>query len=171
MTATLEAEAPTTDATDATEKVDGRKERERDFSKFTEAHQSLADYINADAKVVEAGIVGITPNQVKAVLALRTEWADTPERKAEREQRKLAREEEKKEFAGLTDEEIKAEKAARRAESSAKKMQAKVQEALDRAAALREGKDLGGKELAEAVEAAQNGTVVDEEKRRISRKK
>lgn len=164
MTAVVEAEAP------QTEKKDGRKERERDFTKYRESDESLATYINADAKVQEAGIT-LTPNQVKAVLSLRTEWADTPERKAEREARKREREEEKKQFAGLTDEQIAAEKKARRAEKQAEKMQAKVQEALDRAAALREGKDLSGKDLAAAVEAAQNGSEPEGEKRRITRKK
>jgi hypothetical protein len=172
MTATVEAEAPeSTEVTEAPKKRGRPKgeKQERDFTKYTEAHESLANYINADEKVKEAGLE-ISPNLVKAVLALRTEWADTPERKAEREERKRQREEEKKQFAGMSDEEIKAEKAARRAERTAQKMQAKVAEALARAAALREGKDLSGADLAAAVESAQNGSDSGE-KRRITRKK
>lgn len=159
------------------EKVDGRKNRTRDFSKFTEAHQSLADYINSNPEYQAAGLQGITPNHVKAVLSLRTEWADTPERKAEREARKAEREEEKSQFAGMTDEEIKAEKAARRAEKQASKLQAKIDAALAKAKAIREGKDASGADLVAAVEAQQNGSVESGEsgeseekpKRRIGR--
>jgi hypothetical protein len=163
MTATLEA-----DATEAPKKRGRPKGQpvERDFTKHTEDNASLAEFINADEKVKEAGIT-VTPFQVKAILALRSDWADTPERKAEREKRKAEREAEKKQFAGMTDEEIKAEKAARRAEKSAEKMQAKVQEALDRAKAIREGKDLSGADLAAAVESQQNGA---EGKRKLPRK-
>lgn len=170
MTATVEAEAPeTTEATG--KKKRGRPKgdvRERDFSKYTEAHESLANFINEDEKVKEAGLE-ISPNLVKAVLALRGDWADTPERKAEREARKREREEEKKQFVGMTEEEIKAEKAARRAERTAQKMQEKVAEALARAAALREGKDASGADLAAAVEAQQNGAETTG-KRKLARK-
>lgn len=164
MTDVLEAE--TSNKTES-----GRKERERDFSKFSESHQSLADYINADEKVIEAGITGITPNQVKAVLALRNDWADTPERKAEREARKAEREAEKAEFAGLTAEEVKAERAARRAEKQAEKLEARVKEALEKAARIREGKDATGADLAAAVEAQQNGAeTANTGKRKMTRK-
>lgn len=165
MTATLEA-----DTTEAPKKRGRPKGQpvERDFTKHSDDNVSLAEFINADAKVQEAGIT-VTPAQVKAVLALRNDWADTPERKAEREARKAEREAEKKQFEGLTDEEIKAEKAARRAEKSAAKMQEKVQEALDRAAAIRSGKDLSGSDLAAAVEAQQNGAETG--KRKLPRNK
>lgn len=165
MTATLEAE--TTEAPKKRGRPKGQPV-ERDFTKHTEDNASLAEFINADSKVQEAGIT-VTPFQVKAVLALRSDWADTPERKAEREKRKAEREAEKQQFAGMTEEEIKAEKAARRAEKTAEKMQAKVQEALERAAAIRSGKDLSGADLAEAVEAQQNGAETSG-KRKLPRK-
>lgn len=157
------------------EKVDGRKNRTRDFSKFSEVHQSLASYINNNETYQASGQEDITPNQVKAVLALRGEWADTPERKAEREARKAEREAEKAQYAGMTDEEIKAEKAAKRAEKQAEKLQAKIDAALAKARALREGKDASGADLVAAVEAQQNGSEApepeseDRPRRRIGR--
>lgn len=145
------------------EKVDGRKNRTRDFSKFSESHQSLANYVNSNPEFQAAGLPTLTPGQVKALLALRTDWADTPQRKAEREARKAEREAEKAEFVGMTDEEIKSEKAARRAEKQAAKLQAKIDEALAKARAIREGKDASGADLVAAVEAQQNGSVENED--------
>jgi uncharacterized protein YozE (UPF0346 family) len=143
--------------------------KSRDFSKFTEKHQELADYINSHADYVSAGLAPITPNQVKAAFALRTEFNNTPEVKAAREARKVQLAEEKKLYAGLTQEEIKAEKAAKRAEAQAAKLQARVQAALEKAKAIREGKDASGEDVAAAVDAA----VGDDsgEKRRIGRKR
>lgn len=153
-----------TDASDASE--DGKS---RDFSKFTEKHKELADYINAHPDYLKAGLPPVTPNQVKAAFTLRTEFNNTPEVRAAREARKLQLAEEKKLYAGLTQEEIKAEKAAKRAEAQAAKLQARVQAALEKAKAIREGKDASGEDIAAAVDAA----VSDDsgEKRRIGRKR
>lgn len=180
MTAVIEGntEVDETEGQTEQEKADGRKERERDFSKHTVAHQELADFVNADEKFVEAGIAPVNANQVKAILALRTDFNDTPEKIAERAARKAEREELEKKFAGLTKEEIVAEKAAARAETQAAKLQKRVEEALAKAAALREGKDASGADLAAEIEASQNGSVPepeadseDEPKRRIGRRK
>jgi len=165
MTDVIDAEAAETTETEA--KRRGRKPGERDFTKFTDDHQGLANFVNADPKFVEAGIESVTPNQVKAILALRTDYNDTPERKALKEERKAAREAEKAEFAGMDPEQVKAEKAARRAEKQAEKMQARVAEALAKAQAIREGRDASGADLAAAVEAQQNGAETG--KRKLSR--
>lgn len=162
MTAVME-DQQVVESDDSTQ-TDGRKSR--DFSKFTEKHQELADYINSHPDVVSAGIPAITPNQVKAAFALRGEFNDTPEVKAAREERRKQREEEKKQFAGMTPEEIKAEKAAKRAEAQAAKLEARVKEALAKAQAIREGKDASGEDVAAAVEAKQ-----DDSKRKIGRRR
>lgn len=132
------------------------EKKSRDFSKFTEKHKELADFINANEDYQKAELSAITPQQVKAVLALRTDFNDTPEVKAERAKRKAEREEEKKQFEGLSAEQIKAEKAARRAEATADKLRKRVEEAMAKAAAIREGKDASGEDVAAAVEAAQS---------------
>ena len=117
-------------ATEATEAEDS--EKSRDFTKFTVKHAELAEYINANADFLKANLPAVTPGLVKAILALRTEHANTPEVKAAREIRKAALAEEKKQFAGLTTEQVKAEKAARRAEAQAEKLRARVEEAHSR---------------------------------------
>jgi hypothetical protein len=156
MTDTIEfAPATEVEANDS-----DKANKARDFSKFRPAHQELADYVNANS-----GLDPVTPNQVKAILALKTEFAGSPEQKAAREERKAALAAEKAKFAGLTAEEIKAERSARRAEAQAEKLQARVAEALAKAQALREGKDASGADLAAAVEA-EVGTVEDGEKKR-----
>lgn len=183
MTAVIEGstEVDETEGQTEQEKEDGRKNRERDFTKTSDSHQELADFINSNDKYAEAVAAGVTTpvtaNQVKAILALRTDYADTPEKKAEREARKAEREAEAQKYAGLTKEEIAAEKAAKRAETQAAKLQKRVEEALAKAAALREGKDASGADLAAEIEASQNGSVAeteaegDEPKRRIGRRK
>lgn len=170
MTAMIEDQQVVEDD-DSTQTVAETSEdsKSRDFTKFTEKHQELADYINAHADYVSAGVAPITPNQVKAAFALRTEFNNTPEVKEARAARKLLLEEEKKQFAGLTSEEIKAEKAAKRAEAQAAKLQARVEEALAKAQAIREGKDASGEDVAAAVEAAMGDD--SGEKRRIGRKR
>lgn len=170
MTAVLEDQQVVDD--EVTSKATGSEKdgRARDFSKFTEKHQELADYINSHEDYVKAGLAPITPNQVKAAFALRTEFNDTPEVKEAREARKAQLAEEKKQYAGLTLEQIKAEKAAKRAEAQAAKLQARVQEALAKAQAIREGKDASGEDVAAAVEAAQAEDDSAPQKRRIGRK-
>lgn len=169
MTAVIEDQQVVEDDSTQTVADTSHDSKSRDFSKFTEKHQELANYINAHPDYLSAGIAPITPNQVKAAFVLRGEFNDTPEVKAAREARKIQLEEEKKQFAGLTAEEIKAEKAAKRAEAQAAKLQARVQEALAKAQAIREGKDASGEDVAAAVDAAVGDD--SEGKRRIGRKR
>lgn len=160
MTDTIEF----TEAETVTVEGDNKATKSRDFTKFRPAHQELADYVNANS-----GLDPVTPNQVKAILALRSDFANSPEQKAAREERKAKLAAEKERFAGLTAEEIKAERAARRAEAQAAKLQARVAEALAKAQALREGKDATGEDIAAAVEA-EVGDGGDEKKRRFGRR-
>jgi hypothetical protein len=164
MTATLENEVDVTEvsATEVEAQNDDKANKNRDFTKFRPAHQELADFVNANS-----GLDPVTPNQIKAILALRTDFANSPEVKAAREERKAKAAEEKAKFAGLTQEEIKSERAARRAEAQAAKLQARVAEALAKAQALRENKDATGEDIAAAVEAEVADS--DEKKRRIRR--
>ncbi len=139
--------------------------RGRDFSKFRPVHQELADYVNA-----RSGLDPITPNQVKALLALRAEFSKSPEQVAAREQRKAEREAAKSRYAGMTPDQIKAAKAADRAERQAARLEARVAEAKAKAEALRSSATASGEDLAAAVEAAQSDEG-DEGKRRIGRRK
>ena len=162
MTITDESTVVLDDEAPAGETAEQRSLRQRDFTKFTAKHQELANYINA-----HSGLDAITPNQVKAALILRTDFNNTPEQVAKRDQRKAELAAEKEKFAGLTDVQIKAEKAARRAEAQAQKMQARVDEARKKAEELRSAAAASGEDLASAVESAQNG---EETKRpRLSR--
>ena len=140
----------------------GRK-RDRDFTKFKENHKELADFVNE-----HSGLDAVTPNQVKAILTLRADFNNTPEQVSKREQRKAELEAEKKKYEGMTDEQIKAAKAADRVEKQVTKMEARIQEARAKAQALREGKDASGADLAAQVEAEQNGSE-EGGKRRIGR--
>ena len=45
---------------------------DRDFTKFNKMHQEIADYVNANS-----GLDALTPNQVKAVLLLRADFANS----------------------------------------------------------------------------------------------
>lgn len=153
-TVVLEDEAP------AVETVE--QKRERDFTKFRPAHQELADFVNA-----RSGLDPISPNQVKALLALRTDFNNTPKVKAQREARRIELAATKVQFDGMTDAQIKAEKAARRAEAQAAKLQARVAEAQAKADALRNAQAASGEDLASAVESAQNGE--DSKRPRLSR--
>jgi hypothetical protein len=145
-TVVLEDEAP------AGETAEQKKAREADFTKFTAKHQEIAEYVNA-----HSGLDPITPNQIKAVLVLRTKFNNMPDQKAKRDQRKAELAAEKAKFAGMTDVQIKAEKAARRAEAQAQKMQARVDEARKKAEELRSAAVASGEDLASTVESAQNG--------------
>ena len=154
FTVEIEDEAPAVE--------DKKTERGRDFSKFRPAHQELADFVNA-----HSGLDPISPNQVKALLALRTDFNNTAEVKAQREARKAELAAEKAKFNGMTDAQIKAEKAARRAEAQAAKLQARVAEAQAKAEALRNAQAASGEDLASAVESAQNGD--DSKRPKLSR--
>jgi hypothetical protein len=87
-----------TDTEGTSEAPKKRKRRAHDFTKFRDFHQEVADYVNA-----RSGLDPVSPNQVKAVLLLRTDFANTPEQIAAREASKAALEAEKKRYAGLTE--------------------------------------------------------------------
>lgn len=176
MTITFDAPDVELTGTDATVEVSEQtttgKKRERDFSKFRPAHQELADFVNANS-----GLDPITPNQVKALLALRIDFNNLPEQISQREVRKQEREAAKTKYAGMNAEQVKAAKAAERAERQATKLEARVAEAKAKAEALRSSVTASGEDLAAAVEAAQSDhsdqadTEPSEEKRRIGRRR
>ena len=177
MTAVVEDEVTvvededTTGAADASDGDDDEDSKSRDFTKFTKKHEEIAAFINANEDYVKAGLEPLTAGQVKAAFALRTDFNKTPEALAAAAERKAKREAEKEKYAGLTAEQIKTEKAAARAEEQAKKLQARVQAALAKAQAIREGKDASGEDVAAAVEAEQGETPAEAPKRRIGRGK
>jgi hypothetical protein len=152
--------------------------RERDFTKFRPSHQELADYVNENS-----GLDPITPNQVKAILALRIDFNNLAEQIANRDQRKTEREAARTKYVGMNAEQIKAAKAAERAERQATKLEARVVEAKAKAEALRSSVTASGEDLAAAVEAAQaevateaantdtTGEDSGEGKRRIGRRR
>lgn len=169
MTITIDApDVDTTEdevTTEGTEVEASTSKRERDFSKFRPAHQELADYVNA-----HSGLDPITPNQVKALLALRIDFNKLPEQVSTREARKSEREAAKTKYDGMSADQVKAAKAAERAERQAAKLEARVMEARAKAEALRSSVTASGEDLAAAVEAAQ-ATDESEEKRRIGRRR
>jgi hypothetical protein len=171
MTITFDApdvELTGTEATVPSEQTTEGKKRERDFTKFRPSHQELAEFVNANS-----GLDPITPNQVKALLALRIDFNNLPEQVAKRDERKTDREAAKTKYAGMNADQIKAAKAAERAERQATKLEARVVEAKAKAEALRSSVTASGEDLAAAVEAAQADSDADEsgEKRRIGRRR
>ena len=134
-----------------------KKKRARDFTKFTEMHQELANYVNQNS-----GIDAITPQQVKALLTLRIDFMKLPEQIARREQRKLERKAEKTKYDGMSPEQIKGAKAAERAEKHAAKLEARVAAARAKVEELRLAATATGSDLAAAVEAAQQQTTQEE---------
>lgn len=140
----------------------GRK-RDRDFTKFRPQHAELAEYVNENS-----GLAPVTPQQVKAILALRTDFNNTADQISKREERKAELSAERTKYAGMSDEEIKAAKAADRVERQAEKLRKRLDEALAKANAIRHGSEAGGSDLAAAVEAEQDN---DDEtpKRRFGR--
>lgn len=174
---TITFDAPDVELTEeataeATETTTTGKKRGRDFTKFRPAHQQLADYVNA-----HSGLDPITPNQVKALLALRVDFNNLPEQVSERAARKAEREAAKTKYDGMNADQIKAAKAAERAERQAAKLEARVNEAKAKAEALRSSVTASGEDLAAAVEAAQAESAQAEsadkgdEKRRIGRRR
>lgn len=169
MTITFDApdvEITEEDAPVASEQTTTGKKRERDFTKFRPSHKELADYVNA-----HSGLAPITPNQVKALLSLRIDFNNLPEQIALREERKAERAAARTKYEGMNSEQIKAAKAAERAERQAAKLEARVAEAKAKAEALRSSVTASGEDLAAAVEAAQGDTEQVEEKRRIGRRR
>lgn len=145
------------------------KKRERDFTKFRPAHQELADFVNENS-----GLDPISPNQVKALLALRVDFNKLPEQVEKREQRKTEREAEKQKYAGMSAEQVKVQRAADRAEKHAAKLEARVAEAKAKAEALRSSATMDGTDLVAAVEAAQteqDDNIEAPSKRRLGRRR
>ena len=149
---TMMIDAPDVAMPDMTDQDSTTKEskRERDFTKFRPSHQELADYVN-----MHSGLDPVTPNQVKAILALRVDFNNLPEQIEKRNERKIARETERAKYAGLSPEQVKAQRAADRAEKQAAKLEARVAEAKAKAEALRSSVAASGEDLAAAVQAAQ----------------
>lgn len=135
---------------DSMSSPDNKKKRERDFSKFRPSHQELADFVNANS-----GLSPVTPNQVKAILALRVDFNNLPDQISKREERRRERAAAKTRYDGMTPDQVKAAKAAERAERQAAKLEARVAEAKAKAEALRSSAAASGEDLAAAVEAAQ----------------
>lgn len=168
------------DAPDATEEMEDeqepiveaqskRKRRERDFTKFNDLHQGLADYVNE-----HSGLDPITPNQVKALLTLRVDFAKLPAQIEQRNLRKAQRQAQKTKYDGMTPEQIKSAKAAERAERHAERLEARVAAAKAKVEELRQAATASGSDLAAAVEAAQHQAVEEENtssKRRLGRRR
>ena len=133
---------------------------DRNFQTFNKMHQEVADYVNA-----HSGLDAVSPQQVKAVLLLRADFANSEDQKQIRETRKQEREAEAKQYEGLDPEDVKVLKAAKRAKENADKMEARAAEALARAAELRSANEASGEDLAAAVGNAQG----EGERRRIRR--
>lgn len=176
MTITIDAPAEIesdvdVEETTTEEQSSSTKKRERDFSKFRPSHQELADYVNQ-----HSGLEPVTPNQVKAILALRVDFNNLPDQVSKREQRKMEREAARTRYDGMTPDQIKAAKAAERAERQAAKLEARVAEAKAKAEALRTSAAASGEDLAAVVEAAQAmpeamPEAEDKGKRRIGRRR
>lgn len=170
MTVTDEqtTEAPAEETTETAS--EGSRKREHDFTKVRPFHEEIASFINAHPKYLEAELGNITPNQVKAVLLLRTDFANTPEQVAEREAKKAAAEAEKKLYEGLTDDQIKAAKAVKKAEEAEARLLKRAAEARANAERLRTEASASGSDLAAAV-AAQQGESADEGDEDTSRRR
>ncbi len=159
MTATIEDTKPdTAETTPEGETEEQKKARERDFSKFTEKHQELAEFVNADKDFKKAGLEDVTANQVKAILALRTDWGNSPEQAAAREERKAAKAEEAKQYEGKSADQIKLLKQAKAAEAQEAKLQKRIDEAKAKAAQFKAAANGSGEDLA-AVVAAQEAAA------------
>ena len=105
---------------------------DRDFTTINDLHIEIANYVNA-----RSGLPPVTPHQVKAVLALRTDHMRSPERVAARQQAQEARDRMKEErianeakYANMTDEQKRAVKKAERAQAAFDKARAEAQRLL-----------------------------------------
>ena len=141
-----------------------RKKRDRDFTKFRPQHAELAEYVNENS-----GLPPVSPQQVKAILALRTDFNNLPGQIAERELRKQTLAAERSKYECMSDEQIKAAKAADRVERQASKLRKRLEEAVAKAEAIRHGSEAGDEDLAAAVEAEQEGFDDSSSKRRFGR--
>lgn len=176
MTAVLDDETVAVD--NAVEGEDAPKKRgpkpgtkrERNFQNASEMHADLAAFVNTHPEYISAGLSPVTAEQVRAVLVLRSDFGNTPEIQSKREARKAARALEKEKYAGLTDDQIKAQKAADRAEKQAAKLQERIDAIKAKAEALRNGTEASGADLVAAVESDQADAEGSEKpKRRFGR--
>lgn len=143
MTATIEApEVTEHDENDE----DGKGGR--DFTKVRQSHIDLATYVNE-----HSGLPPVSPYQVKAIQALRTDFNKLPEQVAARAARKAEIEAEKKKYEGMSPEQIRAAKQSKRALATAERMQAKAAEAMAKAEQLKAAAAGDGEALAALVEA------------------
>lgn len=124
--------------------------RGRDFSKVRPYHEQLAAFVNE-----RSGLDPVTANQIKAVLALRTDYGNTDEAKQAREARHAELEAAKLKYAGLTPDQVKAKKAAERAQEQAERMQKKAAEAVAKAQQLAAAASGSGEDLQSVVQASQ----------------
>ena len=158
MTSTVDApEGVDVDESEGTTTVDESKKRgrnpDRDFTKFVQRHQDLADFINAHEAFQAAGLPEVTPNVVKVVQLLAEDFRNTPEQIAARKQREQERKNEEKEFQGLDPEEIKELKAANRKAKQLAEVQERRQALLDKARQIRESNEASGEDLETASQA------------------
>jgi superfamily II RNA helicase len=177
MTATIEDTGTSAESIDEDNDADevettetkGKRGRTRDFTKSSEHYDDLAEFVNSHKDWVEAELGSVTPLQVKAILALKTDFNDQPEQVAKREQRKAEREAEKAQFAGMTDDQIKALKAQRKAQEQYDKLQAKANEALEKANKLAAAASGSAEDLQAVVEGDQSESDEPKKKRGLRR--
>lgn len=84
-------------------------------------HEEYAEFVNA-----HSGLDPVTPQQVRAVLDFRSDFHNSPEQTAKREERKAIRDARAAKFAGLTPEQKEALKTAERKVEQAKRLAAKA---------------------------------------------
>jgi hypothetical protein len=134
------------------------KKRGRDFTKVRPYHEQLAEFVNA-----RSGLDAVTPNQIKAILALRTDYGNTDEAKAARAARAAERKAEAEKYAGMTDAQKTAAKASKRAQDQAERLQKKADEAIARAQKLALEASGSGEDLQQVIQSAQNGDETNTE--------
>lgn len=91
--------------------------KDRDFTVVTDQHMDLADFVNQNSDLTP-----ISPNHVKAVLALRSDFIGSPEQVAKRAKKAA----ERARYASLSGEQRKALKRAERAAAKAEEAKAEV---------------------------------------------
>jgi hypothetical protein len=143
------AETTAPESTDNGE--DDSKGKDRDFSKVRQLHIDLACYVNE-----HSGLEPISANQVKALLYLRGDFNDSPERQAARAAKKAQRDAEAKKYEGMSDDQIKRHKQASKAQEAAERADKRAKEAKERADKLLKEAE-GGEDIAGQVESVQNG--------------
>ena len=156
----IDTEAPVVEVENEEESTVTESKRgrnpDRDFSKFAQRHQDLADFINA-----RSGLAPISPNIVKAVQLLSDDFRNTPEQVAARKDREEKRKAEDAEFAGLSPEEKKELRAANRRKKALEEVEERRKELLEKAKRIRESSDANGADVADAVNTAAEANAED----------